>query len=101
MDLPIDKRAAARKPCNEEIRFSLPTREEQPRPRQGEAEIHTAIVFDISATGMGLSTPTTLHKGEIIHFDPTQPKWSLPPRGLIVWSLRQPSGCRVGLEFLS
>lgn len=99
MNLPIDHRAAARKPCNEEIRFSLPSGEDSPRPE--DTPLHTAIVFDISATGMGLHSTTALHKGQIIHFDPTQPKWSLPPRGLIVWSLRQPSGCRVGLEFLS
>lgn len=95
MDITVDKRAAARKPCNEQIRFTLPT-----GPLPPDAAVHTAIVFDISATGMGLSCATALHKGQIINFDPTQPKWSLPAQGLIVWSVQRPSGCRVGLEFL-
>lgn len=69
-------------------------------PSRAGATLHTAIVFDISATGMGLNSELALHQGQVIHFDPTQPKWSLPARGLIVWSVQRPSGCRLGLEFL-
>ena len=57
-------------------------------------------VVDISATGIGLTTDTQLAKGQVIQFGKGHPNWSLPDQGIIVWSMRQKNGYRMGLEFI-
>ena len=100
MDSNKEQRASGRKNCDENatICFFLSAQETK---SSSSSDAITAIVVDISATGMGIATDTMLRKGQIVQFDQDQPKWGLPEEGLIVWSFKGNTGYRTGIEFIA
>nr|MBF0221218.1 PilZ domain-containing protein [Desulfobulbaceae bacterium] len=85
-----EQRGAARTLCDLQIEFTL-----------NESSIISAHILDLSATGMGISTDTKLHKGQMINFVKDQPHWELPEKALVVWSFTNKSGSKAGLEFIA
>ena len=98
MDLGKDHRENSRKPCNETVSFLI----KDPASKDGQmpSQEYLATVLDISPTGMGIAIDTILNKGQIINFINNQPKWSLPSKGVIIWSFKISSGHKAGLEFI-
>ena len=95
MNAARENRVSQRIPQNIPIRFSLAAANGMtPAPDR-----HDATVIDISATGMGISSPTPLRTGQVVLFDQEQPNWQLPPRGLVIWCLKDQDRFRAGIEF--
>ena len=90
----VNNRKNKRTPCNEEIKFVMSTTDGR------DDKTITATVVDISATGLGIAIDIMLKKDQPLQFDQTQPKWSLPEQGVVVWSFKGSAGYRAGLEFI-
>ena len=90
----VNNRKNKRTPCNEEIKFVMSTTDGR------DDKTITATVVDISATGLGIAIDIMLKKDQPLQFDQTQPKWSLPEQGVVVWSFKGSDGYRAGLEFV-
>ncbi len=98
MNFTTEQRNKLRTPCNENIRFYI--NDGTPLNSGANQQPITATVVDISATGMGVATDLMLNKNQSIFFDKHQPNWELPDEGIVVWSYKQNSGYRAGLEFV-
>lgn len=92
-----EKRAAKRLPNNMPILFTISHGDE---PSSDDNERQNATIIDISSTGMGIFTTSHIQTGQFVSFVKNQPNWELPPKGLVVWSLKHGAGFRVGLEFI-
>lgn len=89
-----EKRVNTRQPWNEDIDIIYSGTE------PSSLKTITARTFDISSTGIGIIIPTILKKGHIILFAKNQEKWQLPDKGVVIWSFKNGSNYKVGLEFL-
>lgn len=92
-----EKRTAKRLPNNMPILFTIGAND---GPDSHPHERKNATIIDISSTGMGIFTTSHIQTGQFVTFVKDQPKWELPPKGLVVWSLKHGTGFRVGLEFV-
>lgn len=92
-----EKRTAKRLPNNMPILFTICHND---GPSNDSHERQNATIIDISSTGMGIFTTSHIQTGQFVTFVKNQPKWELPPKGLVVWSLKHGAGFRVGLEFV-
>jgi hypothetical protein len=92
-----EKRASKRLPNNIPILFTVSHAD---KAGHDVHERQNANIIDISSTGMGIFTTSHITTGQFVTFVKNQPNWELPPKGLVVWSLKHGTGFRAGLEFI-
>jgi hypothetical protein len=96
-DCPMrEKRSHKRqgKPAEQVVRYEI---QGEFNPGDG---ARTAVVTDLSSSGMGLFTDEPLELGQVLKFIDTGERREVSDRGQVIWTADSPEGRRVGIKFI-